>query len=251
MIKSLEERFAGPVFRAIRSQVRAFMVTLREQGVEQARNHIDFTPFNANLEDVVTNMYKTAGLLRASQVRSELREQQLKRFGRNDEMTAIIMDYLQRYILDKSVRPISQTTREWVLRKIQQGINEGKGTQEIAKWIMEDPSNVKFLKYQAVRIVRTETVRATNIGAIAAAETSPFATVKEWISAHDNRTRHSHRLVDGQIAEMSEPFSNGLMQPGDPKGDAKEVINCRCVIAVVAKRDENGRLIMNNQMMAA
>lgn len=251
MIKSLEERFSGPVFRALRKQVRQFTVTLREQGIEAARNHVDFTPFNENLEDVVRNMYETAGLIRAVEVRRELREEEQKRFGRNDEMVAFILDYLQRYILDKSVRPISQTTREWFLKKIAEGVEEGKGANEIARWIMEDTDNIKFLKYQALRIVRTETVRATNAGALAAGETSPFVTEKEWISAHDGRTRHSHRRIDGQVAEFGEPFSNGLMQPGDPKGAAEEVINCRCALAVRAKRDENGRLIRKVNQLAA
>lgn len=61
MIKTLEERFAGSVYNAIRRQVRAFMVTLREQGINAARSHVDFTPFNIGLEDVVTRMYTQAG----------------------------------------------------------------------------------------------------------------------------------------------------------------------------------------------
>lgn len=42
------------------------------------------------------------------------------------------------------------------------------------------------------------------------------------------RTRESHRRVDGEIRELDEKFSNGLMFPGDPNGSAAEVVNCRC-----------------------
>lgn len=252
MIKTLEERFAGSVYRAIRRQVRQFTNTLREQGVNAARYHVDFTPFNEELEDVVRRMYTTAGVIMASKVRRELRlEQEQKRFGKNDELIQAIQEYLSKYILDKSVRPISQTTRDWVLRRISEGVEQGKGAQEIARWIMEGEDNIKFLKYQALRIVRTETVRAANVGAMKAGESGPFVTIKEWIAAHDDRTRHSHRRVDGEVTEFSEPFSNGLMQPGDPKGAAEEIINCRCTVAVKAKRDENGRLIRRTQTIAA
>lgn len=251
MIKTLEERFAGSVYNAIRRQVRQFTNTLREQGVNAARYHVDFTPFNEELEDVVKRMYTTAGVITASKVRRELRLEEQKRFGKNDELIAAIQEYLSKYILDKSVRPISQTTRDWVLRRISEGVEQGKGAAEIARWIMEDDGNIKFLKNQALRIVRTETVRAANVGAMKAGESGPFVTIKEWIAAHDNRTRHSHRRVDGEITEFSEPFSNGLMQPGDPKGDASETINCRCTVAVKAKRDENGRLIRRTQTVAA
>ena len=52
--------------------------------------------------------------------------------------------------------------------------------------------------------------------------------VKKWDAYLDHKTRESHRNVDGEIREMDEPFSNGLMYPGDPNGSAGEVINCRC-----------------------
>lgn len=52
--------------------------------------------------------------------------------------------------------------------------------------------------------------------------------VKQWDAVLDGRTRDSHRRVDGEIRELDEKFSNGLMFPGDPSGSAAEVVNCRC-----------------------
>lgn len=54
--------------------------------------------------------------------------------------------------------------------------------------------------------------------------------VKQWDSTLDARTRDSHAKVDGEIKELDEKFSNGLMMPGDPNGKAAEVINCRCAL---------------------
>lgn len=52
--------------------------------------------------------------------------------------------------------------------------------------------------------------------------------MKQWDATLDGRTRDSHRRVDGEIRELDEKFSNGLMFPGDPSGGAAEVVNCRC-----------------------
>lgn len=52
--------------------------------------------------------------------------------------------------------------------------------------------------------------------------------LKQWDASLDARTRDSHARVDGEIRELDEKFSNGLMFPGDPNGAAAEVVNCRC-----------------------
>ena len=54
--------------------------------------------------------------------------------------------------------------------------------------------------------------------------------VKQWDATLDKRTRDSHAQVDGEIRELDEKFSNGLMYPGDPNGRPEEVINCRCAL---------------------
>ncbi len=48
--------------------------------------------------------------------------------------------------------------------------------------------------------------------------------------------------MDGEIRELDDRFSNGLKFPGDPDGDAGEVINCRCALLQRARWaiNENG-----------
>ncbi len=48
--------------------------------------------------------------------------------------------------------------------------------------------------------------------------------------ANSSRTGYNN----GEIKDLDEPFSNGLMYPGDPDGRAAEVVNCRCALAEVA-----------------
>lgn len=51
-----------------------------------------------------------------------------------------------------------------------------------------------------------------------------------WVATLDDKTRESHQKVDGEWQELDKPFSNGLMYPGDPRGSAAEVVNCRCTL---------------------
>ena len=93
-------------------------------------------------------------------------------------------------------------------------------------------------KNKTMRIARTEGHRIQETAAVNAcnkAVEKGADIVKQWSAALDGRTRDSHRRVDGEIRELDEPFSNGLMYPGDPNGLATEVVNCRCTISRRAK----------------
>jgi uncharacterized protein with gpF-like domain len=51
---------------------------------------------------------------------------------------------------------------------------------------------------------------------------------KIWIATLDNRTRHTHAMLDGKDVALDKLFDNGLMRPRDPNGVPEEVCNCRC-----------------------
>lgn len=54
---------------------------------------------------------------------------------------------------------------------------------------------------------------------------------KEWRATLDGRTRHEHRLLDGQRVAVGEPFEvDGykMTYPGDPDAPGYLVYNCRC-----------------------
>lgn len=57
---------------------------------------------------------------------------------------------------------------------------------------------------------------------------------KEWLSQQDDRVRDSHQALDsGESIPMDAKFGNGLMFPGDPEGQADEIVNCRCTLLPV------------------
>lgn len=55
-------------------------------------------------------------------------------------------------------------------------------------------------------------------------------------SSGGSRTRKSHRKVNGDVQPLDKKFKVGdswLMYPGDPSGEAKEIVNCRCTMQSV------------------
>lgn len=60
----------------------------------------------------------------------------------------------------------------------------------------------------------------------------------------DERTRESHRELDGVRVDNDEEFLPNLKYPGDPEGDPEEIYNCRCRIVARIKGhsyDRSGR----------
>ena len=56
---------------------------------------------------------------------------------------------------------------------------------------------------------------------------------KAWIATLDNRTRHSHAMLDGVDIPLNEIFSNGCARPKDPNGRPEEICNCRCSLKYI------------------
>ena len=125
--------------------------------------------------------------------------------------------------------------KDSIRSEISRGIATADSYEHIARNIT-NKTNQSFNR--TMRIVRTEGHR---IQAEAAFEQMKKAKkagadiVKQWDATLDGRTRPSHRRVDGEIRDVEDKFSNGLMYPGDKRGGPGEVINCRCALLQRAK----------------
>lgn len=118
--------------------------------------------------------------------------------------------------------------KKTITQEISRGIATGMGYGDIARNI-RNVSDAPMSRTKT--IARTEGHRIQQTSAVNAqqkAKAKGADVLKQWDAALDGRTRDSHRQVDGEIKELDEKFSNGLMFPGDPNGGAAEVVNCRC-----------------------
>lgn len=88
----------------------------------------------------------------------------------------------------------------------------------------------------AVRNARTITTGVENAGRVDSykrAEKMGIGLMQEWLATLDGRTRHEHRLLDGQRVKVGEKFQvegYELEYPGDPTGEAFLIYNCRCTL---------------------
>lgn len=88
----------------------------------------------------------------------------------------------------------------------------------------------------AIRNARTMATGVQNAGRIDSynrARKMGIELEKQWLATLDSRTRHSHRMLDGQTVPVNDPFVaeyGEIMYPGDPAGDPADVYNCRCTL---------------------
>jgi len=114
---------------------------------------------------------------------------------------------------------------------IVQGILQGESIPDIAKRVALGTTSSDYKA--ALRNARTATTGAENAGRLDSYERAAKMGIKikkVWMATLDGRTRDSHRALDGEKKDKDEPFSNDLMYPGDPNGEASEVWNCRCTM---------------------
>lgn len=145
-----------------------------------------------------------------------------------DTFTENVLLWLEDYALQQATT-INGTLKETARRVLIDAFEEGLGERETAKRLA---AKVGGSTASTARIARTEIHTAANIGSDEAAKSTGVDMVKEWATTEDSRARPTHVEADGQRREMDEPFSVGgysLDFPGDPKGPAREIINCRCV----------------------
>ena len=120
----------------------------------------------------------------------------------------------------------------WQVGKINsallQGVLLGDSIDTIAKRL-KNVTNQDI--NSSIRTARTLTTACENLGRMRSYERAIGLGIKLkkiWIATNDNRTRHSHALLDEEMVEVEEEFSNGCKFPGDPDGKPSEIYNCRC-----------------------
>jgi hypothetical protein len=154
-------------------------------------------------------------------------------------ISASIINPMQRIkwpdvLAENSAKYLSQIKSE-----LSQGLIKGEGYAKIANRI-ERATELSANK--TLRIVRTEGHRAQSVGRTVAidkvegsAERLGIKVVRVWLATSDDRTRDSHREMDGKEADEDGFFTlpSGVRTeaPG-LTGLPEEDINCRCTVIV-------------------
>ena len=214
---------------------------------------IEMTIDTQLMVDSYDKIYTGIGLVHGSRVGKSI-NLQLKDFT-TDKFRPLFLANLAKYFANplngfkKRIKSIEETYVDNIVKLLSTRLDKGQTIEQAQRAIRKVVSKPNFNRTQALRIARTETTAAANFSATQAGLASGFRMQKEWISALDSRTRDDHAAVNGQRVPEGTAFSVGgekLMFPGDTKGSAGNVINCRCTVALIPVRDNAGNLIPTN-----
>lgn len=122
------------------------------------------------------------------------------------------------------VKEVNDTTRERIRGHLLASTAQGETIQQaqmrLAPWVNENPA-------RALLIARTETGMASS-GARYVGLQEAEIEKHEWVTAGSGDIRETHEKAGGEVVEIGEKFSNGLLHPHEIGADPSEVCNCRC-----------------------
>lgn len=133
-------------------------------------------------------------------------------------------------------REFKAWSRKKISSAITQGILHGEDIRHISKRLKEVAS---MTQASSIRNARTAMTAAENSGRQVGydiATDKGLKIRKQWLAVHDMRTRHEHRILDGQIVDVDKPFrveGYEINYPADPTAEAFLVYNCRCTMVAV------------------
>ena len=173
--------------------------------------------------------------------------------AQTDLFAYVILQYLENQGLSQLAYDITETTKEQIRRFLIQASEKNYTLPETIALLRVSG----ITDYRAELIARTETGRAANIGSMVGTASTGLVTLKEWISARDNRTRRiprdqfDHLNMDGIKIPFDAKFKlqnkkggfDLMLHPCDSSGSAGDVCNCRCTLGYEAQRDSKGKLM--------
>ncbi len=210
--------------RMIKEQVKAALDALHAKEYETISEYLNETYTDAFVGSVYTMHNQDMPLIlpvdQSAAVKAVTIDSKLK----TDLYTALGVDVTQ--------------LKKRIASEITRGIASSMLYDEIARNI-KNASGISLRR--AKTITRTEAGRVQEQAHYDSAQKAKSVgadVVKQWSAIRDAKTRDSHRMLDGQIREVDEPFEvNGHkgMHPHD-FGVAEEDINCRCTMLTRARK---------------
>jgi len=238
---NLERRFSKRLNTLFRKFVRVQMFLFSEYGIYERENAVRI--LNEDFFPLMLSQYK-----RVFQAIYKMNENKYKNnykqeayvFDRSVDIENLVAQYFNTRQL--ILTGISFHLADRISKTIEQGRADNLTLPQIAKLVTE-----KFLPIGISRanlIARTETHNAASFANHSYHNTLQqdlgITMVKRWSATNDARTRTAHAEANGQTVLMDEDFEVGgapMGYAGDPRGGAKNVINCRCVIIYADEQD--------------
>lgn len=255
----LDRKYSSLFYGVLKSELEAFARDVKRVGPQAAMSNLGAVAWDEKLMPIMRDMYREVGVtfgnatFRAISVDSK---KAANPYGLNDEFLEELTSFLIQYGFYLAAL-MTKTTKDRLILLVTKALTDGLSTDDIILLILSD-AQIRYARYRATMIARTEVMRASNYASLKGAQKHPFLVDKVWIATRDARTRripkdfYDHWNMDGQTVEYDQPFVSAdkvgrpivVDAPGDPTAPKGFTINCRCAVAFIPRRDANGQLIM-------
>jgi len=267
---SWEERYQEAVERAMRKDLRALLAMANEAKKKalELKQSINWTQialdWDAYWRDQAPKNWRDEFFAVLRGTMTDTAEELNAEFGFSfDVDTIAAQEWFRQYALTFAQEPL-QTTADNMKLLIEQGQAEGWTIDELRRQLdvtferyldpdfdidgtrLTDQEKQWFIdrspRYRKEAIARTETIRASNAGAMETYKAWGVVEMKEWLDSKDNRVRDCHKTGGGKflaggtpsIVPVDEPFivcGEPMMYPTDGSmgASAENIVNCRCV----------------------
>lgn len=142
----------------------------------------------------------------------------------------------------KGIRVMNKTTKSKLRKALAEGIQNGLGPVEIARGIRDVFDEAKSVR--ALRVSRTEALKAANRGALEAYKQSGVVAGKEWFTSEDEQVCQWCAPLNGKVYALGQNFFNqGDSYLGKEGGLIKFNLedipapplhpNCRCTLVPI------------------
>ena len=138
------------------------------------------------------------------------------------------LEYLDQIILESGTK-IAKTTMALVRDQLRIAEAEDWTTEELTQRLIDKLKS--FAHWRCRTIARTESAKVENWGQVEGYKDTEFVTRKGWMCSFVPDSRDAHIAADGQEVGVTEDFhvdGQAMAYPGDPRGDAGNVVNCLC-----------------------
>jgi uncharacterized protein with gpF-like domain len=249
LAKNAEERKLLKVYRSSLTKIRAKLMKIAEKGNWKLSDMQKYNRLKVLekglLEDIREVNLETFKIIRKVNTTVVFNTYNRNWYGYEKELNgflkfnklnpklvnAMVLEPYPGIPLSSLIKNVSVTQTNQMRFILAQSLSQGLSVPQTAKLLKE---NAQISYNKAVRIARTEGLRASSKAQLIASEKAEqlgIETDKIWLTAKDQRVRNDHKEMEGKSADKDGVFhlpdgSSGLAPR--QTGVAKQDINCRC-----------------------
>lgn len=225
--------------RVLKRQSDTFIEYANTKGIDNALQALDSLIQYETFRTVYIKAFIVQGKGIARNTFTDLVKLSTKRQNPNNVTAGFFSELWQKFVVGYAntatvasrILKINETTKQNIREIFSK--NPLSGASRVSLEIKRNIANINSTR--ALLIARTELTHINNTasqyGAEQAEQVTGVQLEKVWSARIDGRERPEHAQANGQSVPLKKNFVVGgveMAHPGDPKGGAENVCNCRC-----------------------